>query len=105
MKKAIVTVLFIATTIGSFFLGATQAKTVEITKEKEIEVPVIQTREIIPEGYIPLDDCIPLEDVAISYVGESGYICFEIKDTRYQLDNPQNRSYVDIMSKLERNYN
>lgn len=55
------------------------------------------TTETIPEGYIKLDDCIPLEDVAC-YSYKDGYPCFELKDVGNQLDDPSNRSYEDIMN-------
>lgn len=50
---------------------------------------------------ISLENCIPLEDIACCYVNENGYICFELCDIGNQLDNPNNRSYADIMESLK----
>lgn len=55
----------------------------------------------IPEGYIKLDECIPLEDIAC-YSYKDGYPCFELKDVGNQLDDPHNRSYEDIMNVVGR---
>lgn len=62
---------------GAYRLGTTQAK-VE-TKE------TIKTVEVIPEGYISINDCIPLEDIACWYVDNYDYPCFSLKDVGYQL--------------------
>lgn len=72
--------------IGAYYLGTTQAKT--------------ETVETIPQGYISLDKCIPLDDVAYYYINSYGYPCFELKDTRYQLNNSSNMSYDDILNDL-----
>ena len=53
------------------------------------------------EKEIPLENCIPLEDIAYCYINENGYICFELYDIGNQLDNPNNRSYMDIMESLQ----
>lgn len=37
----------------------------------------------ISGSYIPLDECIPLEDVACYYINESGFLCVGLKDIRY----------------------
>ena len=79
----------------AYLLGTTQAKT--ITVEKEIEKRV----EVVPDNYIPLDECIPLKDVACYFIDGYNYPCFELKDVGNQLDSPNNRSYVDIMDSLE----
>jgi len=101
MKKLIKEILKIATVgffiICAYIVGTAQAKMIT---EKHT---VTETKEVIPDGYIPLDQCIPLEDVACCYVNENDYICFELKDTRYQLDDPQNRSYVEIQETIEQN--
>lgn len=72
--------------IGAYYLGTTQAKT--------------ETVETVPQGYISLDKCIPLDDVAYYYINSYGYPCFELKDTRYQLNNSSNMSYDDILNDL-----
>ena len=73
--------------IGSYFLGTTQGKTEIIT--------------YIPDDYIALDQCIPLEDIVCGFIGQYDYPCFELKDVGNQLDDPNNRSYIDIMESLE----
>lgn len=87
MKRILEITLVGAMIVGSYFFGTTQAKT-------EI-VPYI------PEGYIALEECIPLEDIACCFIGEYDYPCFELKDVGNQLDDPGNRSYSDIMENLE----
>ena len=87
MKKILKITLVGAMVIGSYFFGTTQAKT-------EI-VPYI------PDGYIALDNCIPLEDIACSFIDQYDYPCFELKDVKNQLDDPENRSYTDIMESLD----
>lgn len=84
----------------SYFLGTTQAEIITevktVTEIKEIEKVV----EIIPDGYIALEECIPLEDIACYFIDSYDYPCFELKDVCYQLDNDENRSYADIMNSL-----
>lgn len=92
MKKKILTItLFAVVAVSSFAAGTTQTKT------KEVEKVV----EVIPNGYIKLEECIPLEDVACYFINGYDYPCFELKDVGNQLDNPDNRSYEDIMKELE----
>lgn len=79
----------------AYLLGTTQAET--ITEVQTIEKIV----EVIPDGYIKLEECIPLEDVACYFINGYDYPCFELKDVGNQLDNPNNRSYADIMESLE----
>lgn len=98
MKKSIKTTGKIAA-IGialaaSYTIGTTRAETVIETKK------VIETVEVIPEGYIALNDCIPLEDVACYFIDGYDYPCFELKDIGNQLDDDNNRSYADIMAQL-----
>lgn len=99
MKKTIKTIGTIATmaviAIGSYYLGTTQAKT--ITEIKEVEKVV----EVVPNGYIKLDDCIPLEDIAYYFIDCYDYPCFSLKDIGNQLDDINNRSYMDIMNSLD----
>ncbi len=106
MRKSIKTIGIVATMgimlVCAYLLGTTQAKTITEVQTaaeiKEIEKPV----EVVPDGYIPLDECIPLEDVACYYfINGYGYPCFELKDIGNQLDNPNNRSYADIMESLD----
>lgn len=87
MKKILKIVLLGIMIVGSYFLGTTQVDT-------EI-IPYI------PDGYIALEKCIPLEDIACSFIDQYDYPCFELKDVKNQLDDPGNRSYVDIIENLE----
>ena len=104
MKKTIKTIGTIATmafiAIGSYYLGTTQAKTITevqtVAEIKEVEKVV----EVVPDGYIKLDECIPLEDIAYCFIDNDDYICFELKDVGYQLDDSSNRSYTNIMNSL-----
>lgn len=80
---------------GAYLLGTTQAET--ITKVQTIT----EIKEVIPGGYIAIDKCIPLEDIACYFIDSYDYPCFELKDVGNQLDNPNNRSYTDIMESLE----
>lgn len=92
MKKSIKAIGIIATMgimlVGAYLLGTTQAET------------ITEVREIIPDNYISLDDCIPLQDVACCFIDGYDYPCFEIGDIMHQLDDGNNRSYADIMDNL-----
>ena len=87
MKKILKITLVGVMIIGSYFLGTTQAKTEIIS--------------YIPDNYIALDQCVPLEDIAGCFIGAYDYPCFELKDVGNQLDDPGNRSYADIMESLD----
>ena len=78
--KLIITTLFVTCIYCAFLLGKTQ----------------------IPKNYIPLEECIPLEDIACYFIDEYDYPCFELKDVGNQLDNPNNVSYEKIMKKIEK---
>jgi len=54
MKKILKACAVGAMIFGSYFLGTTQIKTKIIP--------------YIPEGYIALDQCIPLEDIACCFI-------------------------------------
>lgn len=99
MKKSIKTVGTI-TAMGimlvcAYLLGTTRAETVKETQK------VIETVEVIPEDYIALNECIPLEDVACYFIDEYDYPCFGLKDVATQYNADNTRSYVDIMSHLQ----
>ena len=90
MKKKIIYFIFLAVVfITAFLIGKSQ---------KEIT-------EVVPENYILIEECIPLEDISYYYIDNYGYPCFELKDIKNQLDNPNNKSYADIMSNMERDFN
>lgn len=61
---------------------------VEASAEKET---------IIPDGYLPLPECIPIQDVAGYFYDEYGYLCFELGDYGNQLDCPENWTYENII--------
>lgn len=61
-------------------------------------------RNTAQENYIPLNDCIPLSDIAICYTGNNDYPVFELADITCQLDDPKNRSYADIMNTIREHY-
>lgn len=98
MKKSIKTIGTIAAIgimlTGAYLLGTTRAETAIETQK------VIETVEVIPDGYIALNECIPLSDVACYFIDGYDYPCFELKDVGNQLDDDLNRSYADIMSGL-----
>lgn len=88
MKNKIAKIILLGLALtSSYLLGATQSKTV--------------TKEIIPDNYIVLEDCIPLSDITGYYIDKYDYICFELKDVTKQNDDPNGESYKDIISKAE----
>lgn len=97
MKKIVKTIGIITVAVilltGAYLLGTTQSK----TEIKEVEKVV----EVVPDDYISLDKCIPLEDVACCYTNNNGYLSFALKDIGNQLDNANNRSYIDIVKNLK----
>lgn len=98
MKKSIKTIGIVATMgimlVSAYLLGTTQTKTI-----KEVQT-VTESKEVVPDGYILLDECIPLEDIACYFIDGYDYPCFELKDIGNQFDNDNNRSYADIMDSL-----
>lgn len=102
MKKSIEKIGIIAVmgiiSVCSYMAGTTQAKTETVTKT--ITKTVTKEVEVIPDSYISLDKCIPLNDVCGWYYDKYDYICFELGDIGKQLDNPNGKSYNDIISDL-----
>ena len=92
MKKSIEKIGTIATivimSVCSYIAGTTQGKTETVTKTITKEV------EVIPDNYISLDD------VCGWYYDKYDYICFELGDIGKQLDNPNGKSYNDIIADL-----
>lgn len=80
---------------STYLLGTTRAEIV-IEKQK-----VIETVEVIPDGYIALNECIPLSDIACYFIDEYNYSCFALKDVATQYNANNTRSYDDIMSHLQ----
>lgn len=73
--------------------------------EKSVEPKVVTqketiVKEVIPDGYIKLDEVIPLNDVNGWFMDKDDYLCFEIGDIGYQLEDTSNLSYDDICQKL-----
>ena len=98
MKKITKTILKIAV-IGTMLasadlLGTTCTETVIETQK------VIETVEVIPDGYIGLNEAILLEDVACWFMDGYDYPCFELKDVATQYNADNTRSYSDIMEQL-----
>lgn len=79
---------------GAYLLGTTRAETVIETQK------VIETVEVIPDGYIVLNDCIPVSDIAYYFIDGYNYPCFELKDVATQYNADNTRSYADIMAHL-----
>lgn len=59
-----------------------------------------QAKEVIPTGYIPLSECIPLEDIACWFMDDDDYSCLELKDVATQYNSDNTRSYAEIFSEL-----
>lgn len=102
MKKSVKIIGTIAAiiiiSVCSYIAGTTQAKTK--TDMTIITKTVTKEVEVIPDNYIPLDKCIPLDDVCGWYYDKYDYICFELEDIGKQLDNPNGKSYNDIIADL-----
>ena len=97
IKKAITFSIMVVALVGSYQLGKSQCRTKTVTETKTETVTV----EKIPDGYIQLEESIPLEDIAFSWTDcETGYTCFILKDVGNQLDDPKNKSYEDIMKEV-----
>lgn len=81
--------------VCAYLLGTTQVTTVIEVKEVEKVV------EVVPDGYIALEHCIPLEDIACYYLNDAGYLCVELKDIQHQLDDTHNNAYMNVLEGLE----
>lgn len=69
MKKSIKTIgIMVTMSVCYYMVGTTQAKTETVTKTVTKEV------EVIPQNYISLDKCIPLDDVYNWYYDKYDYI-------------------------------
>ena len=89
MHKKIIQLTAVAVlTVTAFLVGRTTQPT--------------ENKETVPNGYIKLEECIPLEDISSCFINEYDYPCFELKDVGNQLDNPNNRSYIDIMESIRK---
>lgn len=92
MERTIKTIGIIATMgimmILSYLLGTMKAETIT-----EMQT-VTEIREVIPDGYIPL------EDIACYFIGGYDYPCFELKDVATQYNADDTRPYSDIIVSL-----
>lgn len=99
MNKTIKAIGTVATMViivaGSYLLGTSQAKTV--TEVRTVEKAV----EVVPDGYMQLNKCVPLEDITCYYVNEDGYTFIGLKDVGNQLDTVSNASYTDVLCGIE----
>jgi hypothetical protein len=93
MKITTIVTIGIALACG-YFMGIIHTETPVYAQT------MTETQETIPDGYIPLDECIPLEDISCFFIDGYDYPCFELKDIANQLDDENNRSYRDIMESL-----
>lgn len=64
-------------------------------------VEVERVIEVVPDGYIPLNECIPLEDLNGYFYNEDDYLCFELADVGNQLDKYENWTYENIIKANE----
>ena len=92
IKKSVKTIGIIAI-IGIMLVCAYLLGTIQVKTETEV-------KEVVPDSYIPLNECIPLSDISYYFIDGYDYPCFELKDIRNQLDNDNNSSYADIMEGL-----
>ena len=54
------------------------------------------------EGYIKLEECVPLEDIACWYIDGYNYPSFSLKDVSHQQDDFNNANYIEeICVKVE----
>lgn len=63
------------------------------------EAKIVTITEI-PDGYIKLTECIPLQDISCTWTNEYDYLCVEIGDYGKQLDNPSNATYESILADI-----
>jgi len=99
MRKSIRTIVAMGIMlVCAYLIGTTQAETREVKADNTATGKVV---EVTPNGYIPLDECIPLEDIACYFTDNDGCLCFELKDIGNQLDSPDNKRYADIIEGLE----
>lgn len=64
-------------------------------------VEVERVIEVVPDGYVPLNKCIPLEDINGYFYNEDDYLCFELADVGNQLDKYENWTYQNIIKANE----
>lgn len=57
-------------------------------------------KTVVPDGYIKLTECIPLQDISCTWTNEYDYLCVEIGDYGKQLDNPSNATYESVLADI-----
>ena len=87
-KKLFYIIIAITLCFMAYFSGIRHTKAMTET---------IQERD----AYILLNQCIPFEDIACYYINDSGYLCLELKDIRYQMDDTNNNAYMNVLEGLE----
>lgn len=102
MKKAIlkgitvffITLIMIGTSYASYKLGVQNGIEQGFQKGKQ------EVKTVIPDGYIKLTDCVPLEDICAKFTDEYDYQCLIIGDYGKQLDNPDNMPYEEVLKDI-----
>lgn len=94
-KKSLYIIITVTFCIMAYLSGIKHTETMTEVKAAE------KVEDTASDTYIPLNECIPLEDVACYYKNDSGYICLELKDIQYQLDDTSNNAYMGILEGLE----
>lgn len=59
-----------------------------------------KVKTVVPDGYIKLTECIPLQDISCTWTNEYDYLCVEIGDYGKQLDNPSNATYESVLADI-----
>lgn len=65
-KKSIYIIITVLLCIMAYIIGTKYTESATLSKD------------------IPLNQCIPLEDIASFYINDSGFLCVKLKDIRYQ---------------------
>lgn len=95
-RKIIYTALFTAACIGAFFAGRKFGQ----DHTEKVTIPTVYAMEVVPDGYIPLEACIPLSDINGKFIDADGYTCVELGDIGNQLDDPRNAKYSEVLENL-----
>lgn len=89
-KSELAAIVVLCIFLGWFFGIANPRTEVEAVEVEKIV-------EVIPDGYVPLNECIPLEDINGYFYNEDDYLCFELADVGNQLDKYENWTYQNII--------
>lgn len=105
-KQLLLTTLALATVVAtgsiSYGLGIENGTEKGFANgiEEGIKKGIEKGKTEVPEGYIKLEECVPLEDIACKYTDEYDYTCLVIGDYGKQLDDPNNTSYDVVLSEI-----